>query len=469
MAFWKSFASIVLLCLICANPKGGFVCSNENFELVQDIETENFLKSIIRKIYSAGNINKPIKVFIVNADVVNAFATYGGNIYVFTGLLKQLDSAAEVFAVLAHEIGHVICKHIELLEDYQKKQSKLALLSIPTLILCPLALTLLAEEGFKYSRSKENEADNFAIGIFQKCNYSLEPMKKLMLFFRNEKKLNVSNDLTKNILNKLTHPADDERLANIKNHLLRERKGETIPFDKDLEKKFQFIKYKLISYTSGADNFISNYPENITDEIKYGKAIAFGKIYNLKKSVELFDILLRRYFKNNEMYSYILDSKAQTLFENGELKDSLKCYEILLKRISDPDDIINTKICIARIKMSYDDWDPDEILKSLNSSLNKDSNIIEKFNFNPEILKILTACFGKLDDKLMKKICVLKREFIIAIEQEKCDLSFLENIKSELKSCLKKLDLKSTKNYENKKLMIEDFLNNVENMITKIS
>jgi predicted Zn-dependent protease len=43
---------------------------------------------------------------------VNAFALPGGYIYITTGLLKELNSEAQLAAVLAHETAHVTARHI---------------------------------------------------------------------------------------------------------------------------------------------------------------------------------------------------------------------------------------------------------------------------------------------------------------------------------------------------------------------
>lgn len=45
-------------------------------------------------------------------DVVNAVAMPGGHIYVFSGLLRAVDSEAELAGVLAHEIAHVAERHV---------------------------------------------------------------------------------------------------------------------------------------------------------------------------------------------------------------------------------------------------------------------------------------------------------------------------------------------------------------------
>lgn len=44
-------------------------------------------------------------------QTVNAFALPGGQIFITAGLLKRLESEAQLAGVLGHEIGHVVARH----------------------------------------------------------------------------------------------------------------------------------------------------------------------------------------------------------------------------------------------------------------------------------------------------------------------------------------------------------------------
>jgi predicted Zn-dependent protease len=55
---------------------------------------------------------------VLDSDDVNAFAAPGGYIFVTRGALAQMQSEAELAGVLAHEVGHVVAKHI--LEKIQR-------------------------------------------------------------------------------------------------------------------------------------------------------------------------------------------------------------------------------------------------------------------------------------------------------------------------------------------------------------
>jgi len=52
-----------------------------------------------------------IKVHYMEEDVVNAFATIGGHIFIYQGLLDELNSENALAMVIAHEMAHIYHRH----------------------------------------------------------------------------------------------------------------------------------------------------------------------------------------------------------------------------------------------------------------------------------------------------------------------------------------------------------------------
>ena len=48
---------------------------------------------------------------IIDSPVFNAFATPGGYVYMYRGMLNYFNSEAELVGVLGHEIGHITARH----------------------------------------------------------------------------------------------------------------------------------------------------------------------------------------------------------------------------------------------------------------------------------------------------------------------------------------------------------------------
>ncbi len=101
-----------------------------------------------------------VKVFYYPGSTVNAFATFGGNIIFFQGMLDLLDSEDEVAMVLAHEMSHI--KHRDAAKGL-----------VQALWLLVLSLGLQGGEGLVgnvtdlgvagYSRAQEEAADLQAV------------------------------------------------------------------------------------------------------------------------------------------------------------------------------------------------------------------------------------------------------------------------------------------------------------------
>ena len=103
------------------------------------------------------------KTFIIHDDkTLNAFCTPGGYIYVYTGLIKFLDSEYELAGVMGHEIAHADKRHstlamsrqfgIQLMLDIVFGRDKGALARLAA------GLSQLA-----YGRDAEREADKFSV------------------------------------------------------------------------------------------------------------------------------------------------------------------------------------------------------------------------------------------------------------------------------------------------------------------
>ncbi|MBC7922128.1 MAG: M48 family metalloprotease [Ferruginibacter sp.] len=100
---------------------------------------------------------------IVDDQVKNAFCTPGGYIYVYTGLIKYLDTEDQLAGVLGHEIAHADKRHTtdNLTREYGIQlllEVALGQQSQGTLVNIARSLTSL-----RYSRSAEREADESSV------------------------------------------------------------------------------------------------------------------------------------------------------------------------------------------------------------------------------------------------------------------------------------------------------------------
>lgn len=75
-----------------------------------DARAAQWLQALADELVAAHPLPDGMRVtvhYVVDDQVVNAYATLGGNVVIFSGLLRVLDSENAVAMVLAHEIAHI--------------------------------------------------------------------------------------------------------------------------------------------------------------------------------------------------------------------------------------------------------------------------------------------------------------------------------------------------------------------------
>ncbi len=164
--------------------------------------------------------------FVIEADDLNAFTTPGGNIYIYTGLLKKLTTDDQIASVLAHEMGHCAARH-----TIKKFQASLGYNLIGNLILNQLQmgqyakqLTVLGSGAVMslvfsaYSRHDEYEADRLGVKYMVLAGYdpvgSVQALEVLKREIKNDKQ-------TPLILR--SHPYLEDRIELVKKEIINVR------------------------------------------------------------------------------------------------------------------------------------------------------------------------------------------------------------------------------------------------------
>jgi predicted Zn-dependent protease len=158
---------------------------------------------VVKRIYplDAEDSALPITIDVIPGKTVNAYATLGGHIYVFDGLLQQAKSAEELAGVLAHEIEHVRNRHIMqgvAVNLLTFGAFAVALPGDPTAG-SQIAYLLLS---LKFSRQQEHEADEAGL---QRLRTARVDAAGLQNFFTRAEKMAAPPQILSN------HPANEAR------------------------------------------------------------------------------------------------------------------------------------------------------------------------------------------------------------------------------------------------------------------
>ncbi len=158
------------------------------------------------------------KFFLLDDEMVNAFALPGGYVYVTRGLLAQAGSETELAAVLGHEVGHVTGRHSA------ERYSRNVVTSLGAMVLSAAldsssasrALGLGSDLFLKsYSRGQEHEADALGLRYLTNAGYHPDGMANFLTALN-------GNTMLQNRINGgarqapgwfSTHPLTTERIA----------------------------------------------------------------------------------------------------------------------------------------------------------------------------------------------------------------------------------------------------------------
>lgn len=145
---------------------------------------------------------------------VNAFATLGGRIYVFSGLLLTVDTEAELASVLAHEVAHVTHRDVARLLIAQVGLSTLAQAALgrePGVV--QQIAAEIAGAGVLASHTREQERDADQAGLRTLAAAGYDPRAMVSMY----EKLEALSEVRPNVVQQFfaTHPPTGDRIEAI--------------------------------------------------------------------------------------------------------------------------------------------------------------------------------------------------------------------------------------------------------------
>ena len=222
----------------------------QQLPLVQDALINQYVTALGNQIASkTSRADLQWQFYVVNTDVVNAFALPGGIVYVNRGVLARADKMDELAGVMGHEIEHVVRRHsVKQMEQMQNANIGVALACTLTNVCNNQAAAAAINVGgaaifAKFSRTDEVQADEG--GFRNVINAGISP-EGMLTFFQKllaEEQQGGSSNVSSWFSD---HPGTQDRIQDIQNMLANVPQSQLRNLTTDTQ-AFQQMKRRVMS------------------------------------------------------------------------------------------------------------------------------------------------------------------------------------------------------------------------------
>src|SRR6185437_2886293 len=126
--------------------------------VMDDPQVDQYLRTLgYRLASSSADPSQHYTFTLINVPEINSFATFGGYIFIFSGMLTVTQDQDQLAAVMAHELAHISQHHLQRAIEDQKK-------STPLYVLGAFAAALAASRADSGNRYNQNQPYGYGYG-----------------------------------------------------------------------------------------------------------------------------------------------------------------------------------------------------------------------------------------------------------------------------------------------------------------
>jgi predicted Zn-dependent protease len=374
------------------------VCGRASADVgyIRDAEIESTLRAFYTPILSAAGLEpSAVHIYIVNDPSLNSFVAGGQNIFINTGTIMRSETPNQLIGIVAHETGHIAGGHLIRSEEAMRNAT------IKTIIAMVLGAgaaaashnagaagaAMIGAEGvglrsfLQFSQAQEANADQAALRFLDKTHQSARGLLEFFQILEGQEVLSGSRQSPY----LRTHPLTTQRIDYVRQHV------EQSPYSNvtdsaawvELHKR---MKAKLVAFLYPTSQALPYFPDTDTSvSARYGRAIVYYRVPEIKKALDLIDGLIRQEPNN----PYFHELKGQMLFENGRVADAVAPYREAVRLAPD--------VALLRVELGQVE------IETGNQSLNMDAltNLKSATQYearNADIWHFLAIAYGRAGD-----------------------------------------------------------------------
>lgn len=181
----------------------------------------NYINNLGSKLVAVANYpSVPFDFFVVFSSEINAFALFGGNVVLYTGLIEETKTESELASVLAHEISHITQRHLARAMENRKLSNPITIAAAVGSVLLglinpaagvgALSSTIAGTQQnlISFTQANEQEADRIGIRVLADAGFNPSDMANFMQTLADKTRFSTTPP---EIL--LTHPLPVSRIS----------------------------------------------------------------------------------------------------------------------------------------------------------------------------------------------------------------------------------------------------------------
>jgi predicted Zn-dependent protease len=193
----------------------------QTLDLLDDDYAQQYVNALGQYLLKSVEVKYwPFRFYLAKDNDLNAFAGPGGHIFIFSGLINEMEEIDELAAVMCHEIAHVTARHLAHRIDQSKNLGWATLAGILAGILIGGSAGAAVMVGSQaasvqaqlhYSREDERQADQ--LGFKYTDQSTFDPARLIAALNKIQKNQWIGTDTIPPYL--LTHPTGPERTSSL--------------------------------------------------------------------------------------------------------------------------------------------------------------------------------------------------------------------------------------------------------------
>lgn len=300
--------------------------------LIRDAEIEQALLNLAKPIARAAGLGTDrIRILVINDNSLNAFVVDSRHIFIHSGLIRRLQSAQALQAVIAHEIAHIANGHLTRRAGHARAASRITAIGFALAIATAASGNSQAGFGlaagsasaaqrafFAHTRAEEASADQSGIRYLSSAGINPVAMSEVLDLFRGQEALRASRQDPY----ALTHPLTRDRLRAVRGYVAGARVAAPKSSATD-NYWYARMRAKLTAFLGNPRQVLRNKAAKGKGEIaRLHRAVAYHKSAQIKKALAEVDALIALRPRD----PFYRELRGQILLESRNFGPAVQAY-----------------------------------------------------------------------------------------------------------------------------------------------